>query len=270
MINASIVLYNHSVSEIQALVATLHAATNIASIYLIDNSPRETADFKTLDAIYIFNNKNIGYGAAHNIAIEKSIIDGISYHLVVNPDIVFESNILFEIEEFMNNNTNIGLLMPKIQYPSGNIQYLCKLIPSPFDLLFRRFLPKNWTQNRTKKFELQDSGYDRIMDVPYLSGCFMFLRTEALQQVGKFDERFFMYPEDIDLSRRIHEKYRTIFYPNVQVIHYHAQGSYFNLQLLAIHMVNMIKYFNKWGWMFDSKRKETNKNILQQISDFKN
>lgn len=269
MINASIVLYNHSVSEIQQLVATLRGATNIASIYLIDNSPCEIAEFNTLDAIYIFNNKNVGYGAAHNIAIKKSINEGIGYHLVLNPDIVFESNILSKIERFMNNNTNIGLLMPKVHYPSGNIQYLCKLIPTPFDLLFRRFLPKIWTQNRTKKFELQDSGYNRIMDVPYLSGCFMFLRTEVLKEIGKFDERFFMYPEDIDLSRRIHEKYRTVFYPEVQVVHYHAQGSYFNVRLLLIHIVNMIKYFNKWGWIFDKKRKETNKKILQQISELK-
>ena len=50
------------------------------------------------------------------------------------------------------------------------------------------------------------------MDVPYLSGCFMLFRVAALRRVGLFDERFFMYPEDIDLTRRIHAEFRTVFF----------------------------------------------------------
>lgn len=230
----------------------------VSEILLIDNSPSETNDFQNLPVTYIFSGKNIGYGAAHNIAIRKTIENDIPYHLVVNPDIAFEPAILAKIERFMNNNSDIGLLMPKILYPTGEIQYLCKLIPTPFDLIFRRFLPEKWTRKRTEKFELRSSGYNQIMDVPYLSGCFMFLQSEALKEVGLFDERFFMYPEDIDLTRRIHRKYRTVFYPEVEVIHHHAQGSYVNGKLLYIHISNMIKYFNKWGWIFDKERREIN------------
>ena len=111
---------------------------------------------------------------------------------------------------------------------------------------------------------MRASGYDKIMDVPYLSGSFMFLRTEALRDVGLFDERFFMYPEDIDLTRRLHAKYRTVFYPDVQVIHNHAQASYKNSKMLLIHIVNTIKYCNKWGWIFDKERREMNRKILQK------
>ena len=131
--------------------------------------------------------------------------------------------------------------MPKVYYPNREIQYLCKLIPTPLDLLIRRFLPKFLTKKWTYKFELRDFGYDKLLDVPYLSGCFMFLRTKALKDVGVFDERFFMYPEDIDLSRRIHQKYRTVFYPDVSIIHHHAQSSYVNLKMLMVHTTNMIK-----------------------------
>ena len=165
----------------------------------------------------------------------------------------------------MDNNPTIGHLMPKVYYPNGEIQYLCKLIPTPFDLIFRRFLPKSWTQKQTDKFELRKSGYNRILDVPYLSGCFMFLQTEALKDIGLFDERFFMYPEDIDLTRRIHKKYRTVFFPDVQVFHNHAQSSYINFKMLYIHSFNMIKYFNKWGWFFDMERKIVNKETLKQL-----
>jgi hypothetical protein len=263
MLNTSIVLYKHSVSEISPLIEILRKSGFVSEIFLVDNTPYPTVEFQDLEVTYIFAGKNLGYGAAHNIAIRKSIEQNIPYHLVVNPDIAFQPEILAKIEQFMNNNSSIGHLMPKVLYPNGEIQYLCKLIPTPFDLIFRRFLPKSWTQKRTERFELHASGYNKIMDVPYLSGCFMFLRTEALKDVGLFDERFFMYPEDIDLTRRIHRNYRTVFFPEVSIIHHHAQSSYLNLKMLFVHTYNMIKYFNKWGWVFDKERKEVNRDILK-------
>lgn len=266
MINVSIVLYKTPFEEVKQLVQTLRKCESVQNIYLVDNSPKPTAEFAELEVAYHFNNKNIGYGSAHNLAIRKSISQNIDYHLVVNPDISFDAEIPDKIVGFMNINTNIGHLMPKIFYPDGQIQYLCKLIPTPFDLIFRRFLPAAWSKKQTEKFELRSSGYNKTMDVPYLSGCFMFLRVKALEETGIFDERFFMYPEDIDLTRRIHEKYRTVFYPEVSVIHNHAQSSYKSFRMLWIHTINMIKYFHKWGWIFDKKRREINKKILHNLS----
>lgn len=234
----------------------------VSELFILDNSPTPSPEFSSLPVTYIFNNKNLGYGAAHNIALRKTIEQGIPYHLVLNPDISFDSGILFKIGGFMDINTEIGHLMPKVLYPDGKIQYLCKLLPTPFDLIFRRFLPAKWTENRMERFEMRNTGYDKLMDVPYLSGCFMFLRTEALKEVGLFDERFFMYPEDIDLTRRIHRKYRTVFYPDISIVHHHAQSSYLNLRMLLIHIINMIKYFNKWGWIFDKERREVNRPLI--------
>jgi hypothetical protein len=264
MLNASIVLYKHIVSEIAPLIETLKKAGVVSEIFLLDNSPKPTLEFDSLPVTYIFNHINLGYGAAHNIAIRHTIEQNIPYHLVINPDIAFDPGILDEIVGFMNNHSEIGLLMPKIYYPNGEIQYLCKLLPTPFDLIFRRFVPRSWTQKRMERFEMRASGYNRIMDVPYLSGCFMFLRTKALKEVGLFDKRFFMYPEDIDLTRRIHRQFRTVFYPEVSIIHHHAQSSYLNFNMLLVHTLNMIKYFNKWGWIFDSERRKVNKEITKQ------
>jgi GT2 family glycosyltransferase len=265
MINASIVLYNHSLSEITPLVETLKKSSLISTIFLIDNSSEKLTDYEALGCSYIFNPKNIGYGAANNVAIRQTIKQNISYHLVVNPDVAFDPSILDKIDSFMNNNSNVGQLMPKVYYPNGEIQYLCKLIPTPFDLIFRRFLPISWTKKRIDKFEMRTSGYNKIINVPYLSGCFMFLRTSVLEEIGLFDEHFFLYPEDIDLTRRIHQKYTTVFYPDVSIIHHHAQRSYLNYRMLWIHTTNMIKYFNKWGWFFDKERKYINKKTIDQL-----
>lgn len=265
MINASIVLYKHSFKDVEALITTLLSTRAVSTLYLIDNSPAKTPEFENIGAHYFFVGKNAGYGAGHNIAIRKTIEANIPYHLVLNPDIELKTEILGVIENFMNKNSEIGLLMPKILFPDGEIQYLCKLLPTPFDLIFRRFLPSSWTKKRTEKFELRSSGYNKTMDVPYLSGCFMFLRTDALKKAGLFDERFFMYPEDIDLTRRINSDYKTVFYPGVSVVHQYEKGSYKGFKLLFIHTVNMIRYFCKWGWIFDRERKERNKETLQKL-----
>ena len=266
MLNTSIVLYNHSVVEIESLIKSHRQSKHVNEVFLIDNSPVQNPEFQRLSSTYIFNNKNLGYGAAHNIAIRKTIEQNIPYHLVINPDIQFENRIFDELVDFMQKNSDVGLLMPKVLYPTGEIQYLCKLLPKPSDLFFRRFLPNKWSQQSNERFELRQSGYDKIMDVPYLSGCFMFLRTAAIKKVGMFDEQFFMYPEDIDLTRRIHREYRTVFYPNACVIHNHAQGSYKTGRLLWIHLINMIRYFNKWGWFFDAERKKVNEETLRKLN----
>jgi len=154
--------------------------------------------------------------------------------------------------------------MPKILYPDGSIQRLCKLVPKPTDLLLRRIFSNKIRAQNNSIFELHSSGYDKLMFVPYLSGCFMLLRQSALIDIGLFDERFFMYPEDIDLTRRMAERYDTLFYPHVSVIHEHGRESHKSFNMFVIHLVNLVRYFNKWGWFYDSKRDELNRKTLKQ------
>jgi GT2 family glycosyltransferase len=161
----------------------------------------------------------------------------------------------------MEDNKDIGLVMPKVLYPDGSLQYLCKKLPTPFDLIARRFLPsflKPLFQKRLDIYEFKDQNYNAIMEVPYLSGCFMFIRTGVFKEIGMFDERIFMYIEDIDLCRRIGQKYKTIYYPEAIVYHEFAKESYKSKKLLKIHIDSTIKYFNKWGWFFDKDRKKIN------------
>ena len=84
------------------------------------------------------------------------------------------------------------------------------------------------------------------MNVPYLSGCFMFL-TSVLKKIGLFDENIFMYLEDTDINRRIHSKYKTTFYPKLEITHEYNKELYKNKKLLIFYIKSAIYYFNKWG-----------------------
>jgi GT2 family glycosyltransferase len=269
MITASIVIYKNKLEEIKRVISCV----NVDIIYIIDNSPtNELGLFLSYPKIqYIFNNKNIGFGAGHNIAIQKAFNVNSDYHIVLNPDIYFDISILDEIRAFMESHDNVGLLMPKILYPDGTLQYLCKLLPTPVDWIFRRFLPsKKILEKRNYKFELRFTDYDKVMNIPYLSGCFMFFRTNVLKEIGLFDEGIFMYGEDTDITRRIHEKYQTIFYPEIIVYHEHQKASHKFNRLLWIHIKAAIYYFNKWGWFFDKKRIRINNETLKELGYNKN
>lgn len=267
MVNCSIVTYKHSFNDISLLIDCI-LKNSVNNIYIIDNSPtdelRNITDCST-KVKYYFCNKNLGYGRAHNIAIRKSIMNGIDYHVVINPDISFGNNLLDKLALIMDSNKNYGLVMPKITYEDGNLQYLCRLIPTPWDYVCKRYLPFKWAKKRADKFMLKFTKYDKIMNVPILSGCFMFFRIEALKDIGLFDERFFMYPEDDDITRRMHEKFKTIYYPFLCAYHGYEAAPYKSFKMHMVLVTNMIKYFNKWGWFFDKKRRLINKDTLKRL-----
>ena len=263
-VTASIVAYNNPPELINQAISSFLNTELQVRLFISDNSETETLRESLLqdDRItYIFNNANLGFGKGHNVVINGSDLDS-KYHIILNPDVAFEdAELLTNMMAYADENTDIGALMPKVVYPDGETQLLAKLLPSPGDLISRRFLP--FLSN--KDFDLQFTGYDQLMDVPFLSGCFMFVRTELLQQLGGFDERFFMYCEDIDLSRRINQQARTVFYPNVQITHHYAKDSYKSNAQLKIHISSAVKYFNKWGWIMDRERTEVNKKTLLKL-----
>lgn len=268
MITASIVIYNTPRPQLTRLLQCV-GDSGIDRLYLIDNSerplPAEMAQALPT-AVYHYNGHNIGYGSGHNIALRRAMEDGAEYHIILNPDVYWEGDIVSPLREYMDSDPACGLCMPRILYPDGSVQLLCKLLPRPVDLLGRRFIPWQAVRDRIdRRYELQSFGYDRRMAVPSLSGCFMFLRMATLKGVGLFDERYFMYAEDLDLCRRIGDTASTMFIPEVSVFHEYEKGSYHSRRLLRMHIDSIIKYFNKWGWIFDATRRRRNRECLQRI-----
>ena len=268
-ISGSIVLFDNDEKILRDAIDSFLKTELRVKLYLIDNSPSDTLKNIIHDTrvTYIHNPSNPGFGAAHNIAIKMANQDNAQYHLVLNPDVYYDEGALEELTKYMEDNHEIGNIMPKVLYPNNDIQHLCKLLPTPYDWIGRRFNPfKGIVEKRNDLFELRFTGYDKIMDVPYLSGCFMYLRMAAVNKVGFFDEGIFMYGEETDLCRRLIDGgYRTVFYPRVHIYHHFEKGSHKSWRLTKIGMQSAIYYFNKWGWFFDKKRRLINKSILEKL-----
>jgi GT2 family glycosyltransferase len=264
---AAIVLFNSDYEQINNIITSLINVKIKIQVYLIDNSPTDEIKHKLINRLnvtYIFTGKNIGFGKAHNIAIAESLKRA-KYHLILNPDVYFEPSVVEQLFLFMEGRTDVGICAPKILYPNKTLQYSCRLLPGIPEFLCRRFsfLAKAFRYNEDTYF-LKFTQYKSLMEVPFLLGCFLFINNRVLEEVGGFDERFFMYMEDFDLCRRIGEKKLLMFIPSVSVIHNYERGSAKKLKLLKYHILSGIKYFAKWG-INDKGRIEINNRILRKL-----
>jgi GT2 family glycosyltransferase len=264
-LTGSIVLYHNNPTVLkEAIQSFLNTSLNVR-LYLIDNSKNDALRQITIDprVFYHYTGANLGFGKGHNIALSKAL-DLSPYHLILNPDVTFPHGTCEMLYAYMEQSPDIGLVMPKVINSEGGLQFMCKRLPTPSDLFLRRFMPEFLYFTLTKRmfyYEMRDKDYSKPFQAPSLSGCFMFVRTEALKAIGLFDDRFFMYMEDTDLCRRMMEKYKTMYYPGVSIYHGHARESYRFNRLFLIHIYSAFKYFNKWGWLHDSGRTKLNASV---------
>ena len=261
MFNASVVVYSKTgdidqtkLSILNTLISDLIAHPLLGSILIVDNSPSPFySDLRRFHKIHYYHSPhNIGYGAGHNLS--RHFLRPLKYHLIINPDIHLPSlECISELLYYLEAHHNVCMIQPQIYtIGSGDIQHLCKLNPTLFAqfsrLLLSVFPNLSILTRYNDKYVMRDKAYqNEIVCSSYLSGCFMLCRTHNLNQVGWFDDRFFMYLEDADLTRSLSLIGYCVHYPKVKIGHLWARQSYssFFLFLVAIH--SFVKYSFMWG-----------------------
>jgi GT2 family glycosyltransferase len=280
-VTCSIVTFNSDPEELVRAINSFLATSLRVKVMVVDNSPGDTlrALAESAGAHYRQSPRNVGFGSGHNLAIRECLKSS-KYHLVLNPDAHLECGALERMFAYMEANTRVGLLSPKVVFPDGRLQYSCKLMPAPSDLIARwvfrdvlakppfRHGPGKAIVRRLLNYELRTLNLEQVLSVPMVAGCCMFFRNAALAKVGLFDEKFFLYFEDFDLSRRVKAAYETVYYPGAQVLHRADFGSRKDKKLFAYFIKSSILYFNKWGWLFDPQRRAENLRTLKQEASY--
>lgn len=252
-ISVSIVTYNNSAdfdNRIQPLISMLKSS-DISRVYIIDSNSVDDTPLKIkkiaesepfIEPIFLLDNKGFGYG--HNKAISKSHSN---YHLVMNLDAIPKSrDTLKKMAKYMDEHSDVHLLSPLIRFPDGSIQYLTRNEPTVLDLGIR-FLGPKWFKSRQKSFVNFDTGYDHEQIIYNASGSFMFFRLDYLKEIGGFDEKYFLYMEDTDITKSINDKGKAIFSPDFEVIHEWQRNNHSTKGAIMM-LKSMFIYFNKWGW----------------------
>ncbi len=251
-LSISIVTYKNDPDKISEVLESLKQTQVEHETIIVDNSPESNIQFlcDVFPGVQYFHNpSNPGFGTAHNIAVSKS--SNCKYHLILNPDVYFQPDVIPELLKYLDANQDVGLIQPKVYSPNGDIQYLCKTYPTFFVLFARRFLPSQLQfllKDKLELFEMRETGYDRIVQAQYLSGCFMLFRRSCFDEIGGFDERIFLHMEDADITYRISQKYKAIFYPHVHIFHHWARGSHKSISQTINTVQSAFYFFNKHGW----------------------
>jgi GT2 family glycosyltransferase len=267
----SIVLHNTPRSEVEHAISQFLAASSAnrlkTHLCVIDNSPvrLEMNCLRHPSVSYCFTNCNLGYGRAHNIALRASHGHA-QYSLVLNTDVTYSPQVIAELKSFLDSHPDTGIAAPKILYPDGRLQHVCRLLPTPLNVFLRRFLPKShWTKRADEDYELRWWDHGSIASIPFLSGSFLLLRTDLCATVGGFDERFFLYAEDVDLCRKIHQVADTAYIPHVSIIHEYRRRTSNSWRGTWHGIRSHCQYFNKWGWFFDKNRDEINFRTINNL-----
>jgi GT2 family glycosyltransferase len=258
LLSIGIVTFNSEKAIRQTLESILsNIPVNLPTQIIIrDNRSIDATNFVLSPCVHKYpnlnynrNKTNLGFARAHNQILTTA---DSRYHAICNPDVFIAKDIFTPLIDFMEAHPQIGVCCPKFLNTDESVQFLNRRMPNILDLFLRRFLPTNFKfffKKRLYSYEMRDIGYDKSYDVPFVSGAFMFCRTHVLKEISGFDERFFLYFEDADLSRRVQSHgYRTVYFPDVSVIHLWERLAHKNLMGSWIFIKSAYRYFRKWGW----------------------
>jgi len=246
-ITASIVIYKENFKVFEQAMGSFLDSTLSKKLYIIDNSPSN--EFKNKiqnDSVeYIYSNKNIGFGMGHNSILHK-LTSKNKYHLILNPDVSFHPEILEKLVLKMESSESLSMIAPRVLNTNNKLLYTARRYPNLFELIFR-FL--GIFKKFTSTGEYKNQNHKKSFSPDFVQGSFMLFKTDDLLQLNGFDNRFFMYMEDVDICRRIDQLgKKKLFYPKVEIIHTHRKGSTKSIKLFIIHISSIIKYFMKWGF----------------------
>lgn len=257
-ISLSVVIYRDYKTPLQMIHSlSEHKPSNLCiHLYVVDNSNLgsedsllpERATFcceleSTSFAEYINPKENLGFGKANNLAL---MLANSTYHAFVNPDIVFRDDALTALKDFMDETPEAGMCIPRIVDANGELQQVYWQEPSVLDAFNRMFM-KNAMKKRARYYTMSGADYTKPFQVPFGQGSFLFGRTQLLQELGGFDDSYFMYLEDADLCHRINECSKFFYCPDATVVHNWEKGSHKDSHLFKIHIQSYAKYFCKWG-----------------------
>ncbi|MDL2275890.1 glycosyltransferase family 2 protein, partial [Desulfosarcina sp. OttesenSCG-928-G10] len=240
----------HSFSALKHTSCRLHAT-------VVDNA--STDDPHRLPALFpdirfIFNRKNIGFGAAVNQAVNQTHSD---YLVFLNPDSLVSDGFFEDCIEFLEKNPSIGIMGPMILDEDGSLQGSARAFPTAMTTLFGRnsILTRLFPDNSISKANILTwkNREDQPLEVDWVSGACMVARRSAIAAVGGFDARFFLYWEDTDLCRRMEAAgWKVVYYPKPRITHFGARSSRTRpiFSSYQFHKSGFLLFTKYAGWPF--------------------
>lgn len=243
-------IINSNISlDYEIIITDNNSSDNSVELFSKDILPR-FSQVKLIKSEY-----NRGFGAGHNLSLQKS---NAKYALIINSDIVILNDAISQLYSFMEANSGCGIAGPKLIYPDLTVQPSCRAWPRFLTPLYCRTSLSStaWGLKEIKRYDMLDYDHKEAKKVDWLVGACLMIRKTAWNKIQGFDERYFLYCEDIDICRKSWETGFEVWYvPEAKMIHYHKRLSARKKWWRAlfdkstrVHLQSHLKYFRKWGF----------------------
>lgn len=222
---STVVIVNWNTKELlKACLRSIYqeSAKTVQEVIVVDNDSTDGSQAlvrqEFSQARLIENEDNRGFSYACNQGIRASRSE---YVIILNSDTLVSSGSIDSMTDFMDKNDRVGVLGPKLLNEDGSVQLSCRNFPSFKEATGHAFLGIFSQANPyTRSYRQMDWDHQTACEVDWVSGACMILRRKALDEIGLFDESYFMYLEDVDLCRRMKESgWKVYFYPEAVVTH---------------------------------------------------
>lgn len=203
----------------------------------VDGSP-EAAEAAHPEAELLRTGANLGYGGAINYAVARLDLDAIDFLLISNPDVVFGPGSIDELVEAASRHPRAGSLGPLIRDPDGTVYPSARNVPSMRFGIGHALLGAVWKSNPWTRAYQQSQAEVAEREAGWLSGSCLLVRPEAFAEISGFDDRYFMYMEDVDFGDRLARAgWSNVYVPTAEIVHAkgHAAGKVPELMLPAHH-----------------------------------
>ncbi len=249
-VSASIVVYGGAPDAVAAAKSLLAHTSLPLEVYLVDNASPDGALAKMRAAglpenVHILPlGENRGYGAGHNAVLPLVCS---KYHAVVNPDVLLSSDAIAAMAAYMDAHPDVAITTPRLLNTDGTEQHIAKRRPALLALVARQtgfpFLEKY-----NRHYLMLDEDLTKPTDVEFCSGSFFLMRTDVFKDIGGFDEGYFMYVEDADITQKALQKGRAVFLPGAAVTHAWRRAAHRDRRHFWWQVKSMARYFRKWGF----------------------
>jgi len=268
----SVVVFHPERSWLEATLSSLAEALSFAraagvldaaTVTLVDNAAatatseyadmlpsRFPADADWVQTRVLAGHGNVGYGVANNLAFAQT--PGANFLLVLNPDVELDPAAITNGVRHLDAHANCAMVTPVATDAAGGPLYLAKTAPRVSTLALRGFAP-TWVcsrfATRLASYERRETGWDAALDdVKFASGCFMLMRRDAFDRAGGFDQSFFLYFEDFDLSARISRQSRIARVAGCRIVHGGGGAGSKGLGHTRMFIASAVRFFAKHGW----------------------
>ncbi|GBC93005.1 N-acetylglucosaminyl-diphospho-decaprenol L-rhamnosyltransferase [bacterium HR15] len=194
----------------------------------------------------LVSERNLGFAKGHNELARHA--QG-RYLLILNPDTLMLEDALDNLIRFAEAHPEAGIIGPKLLNPDGSLQYSCRRFPNPIAAIFRNTpLGRLFPHNRyTRDYLMLDWDHRSVREVDWVSGAAMLVSRAVYEQLGGFDEQFFIYVEDVDLCYRAWQAgWKVLYYPEAVILHAIGRSTDLvaNKMIITFHQ-SMYKFYKK-------------------------